>query len=228
MVDTAAPQQTNAQLAATNTGTAGYDYTADPYYQSASVGTKTYLDKQNQQDLYNKALGQAGQDWLKGRDPYYSELQKSVYNAQAPGIQQQYADTLKSQSLQAASQGLQKGSQDTYAKNRLATTEQAQLGQADIQGQAAAQQAQAQDQQLVNQWLQFMQGQGQNTLAAYAQGQQSAASNQAQIANAYQQFQMNANSLDQQRSAQTSQMYGGMLTQAGSGAGGLTKLFMGG
>lgn len=223
----APPVLDQAAIDAANRSAALSAYQLSGGYAGASGQSRAYQDLQHQQQAAGLSMQQAGQAYLRQRDPYYAALQKSVYNSQAPVVQQHYADAIKAQSLAAAERGLQGGSEDQYQKGRLATQKQVGLQQATISGQQAAQQAQMQDQAAVNEWLKFTQSEGAATLRQYAGGAQASVEAQRQ-ATANQQFmQSEIEKARMQNAIQQSQMYGGMLDSASKGIPGIVQLFMG-
>jgi hypothetical protein len=190
---------------------AGYDYTKqDEMYRQGSTQTRGIMDRQNTEMATKQGQQQYGEEWLKGRDPYYQALQKQYVQTQQPGLEQQYADALKQQGLQAASAGNRTGSQRAY-QGALAQGQYASgLGQAQLQGEQLANQQQASDQKQMYDWLANIWSQGSATMAQNQAGM-GAVQQGANTTQQYQNTLMQQMQMQQNLANQRSQFYGGLI-----------------
>lgn len=194
----------------------GYDYTADPMYRGGTQQTRQAMDIQNASNVNRTNIGNELDQWKAGRDPYYQALQKSFTTAAQPGLQQQYADAMKSTTLGAAQRGLRGGSQEQYQQASNYGAYQSDLGQADIAGQLAANQQRLADSEHVVNWKTALEGMQSGDAAQYNAIMQRIQQQQ-QATAAGQGAQMENMQMGQNLANQRSQMWGGVLGTLGSG-----------
>lgn len=201
-----------------DTPTAGYDYTQSSMYRYGTPEARQELESQHQLDISRQGMESYGKEWLKNREAYYTALQNQAIASSKPGLAQQYADALKSQRLAAAAKGNIQGSNVGYQNAMAWGQYQTGLGQASMYGQQLATQQKSQDQEAINNWLQYVYQQGAAQNAQYGARRSQIQENAAITAQWQRALQM-AMEQDQARQDQRSQMYGTMLSTMGQNIG---------
>lgn len=189
----------------------------DPDFQRLTPEAQDQVRRNRSMNSQRGQIEQQTQEYRMSRDPYYEALRAQSVQAAAPQLQQQYSDALRQQQLSAASRGTAGGSQDYYNQALLHGQLQAGYGQADLRGQAQAQQAKGQDEQLINDWLSHAQSLTSGEQAG-AQQRTGGVQDQQNALAQFQQAMLQSMQSRQQFSNAESQMVGGQISTIGNAA----------